>query len=106
MTCENHPGGFHATRIRVYLYADGRTNFRMIRYEGDDGREAIADPVDQKQEAQAVSLQEVGVQGLDWHGIIETSYRIADQLRGCTWEQYCRRGRPSLRPEGEQLALF
>ncbi len=84
----NYPGGFAATSIVVFLYADGRQNFIMGDFEG--GRRQY-DETDRKSFETAQKHVEIDVAGLDWSGIIKAADRAADEMRGCTWKEFQRR---------------
>jgi hypothetical protein len=102
----NYPGGFHAEKIRVRLYSCGRQNFRLLRFANDGGLEANPCAVDARAEANAVEFCDVLVAGLDWSGICAAANHAADQMRGCTWDQWRARGALAIKDTPKQFDLF
>ena len=86
------------TEIMTFLYPDGRTNFITTRTTDGPTR----DPRQQTDAACALAFKLVDVTGKTWGETIQASYKAADEMRGCTWEEWT--GQP--RPEPQQLNLF
>lgn len=120
-TGPNYPGGFDAQIIRVFLYADKRMNFRLLRFTGDGG-EQPASAIDRHNEARAENWCDLDVTGLPWRDLLAAADGAADVMRGCTWAEWIARGNPApidghdtwrrakgytteLTPEGEQTVI-
>lgn len=83
----NYPGGYHCQTMIVFLYKDGRQNF-LVAELGDQPDRFAADRA--KCLAQCVASKEVDTSDIDWPAMIQLADKVADELRGCTWDEFQR----------------